>query len=178
MICASPSLWVASHIEDMSRNVWQIWEWDPTEQEGWGSLTPVSSCMSASGCISNATESYTRQAITNTETTRWIRTHTDSHTHTDARRHNSNSPCTLWRFEPKPNTLPVRRAGVRPGERWRLPASSQLTSHQNLATWRRHENSQLNGISKAYVIEIDSVMSPVNQGLASFYQTAELSNCW
>lgn len=54
--------------------------------------------------------------------------------------------------------------------RWWLAASSQLTSHRNLAIRRGHENSQLNGISQAYVIKVDSIMSPVNPGLANVYQ--------
>ena len=94
---------------------------------------PPPSRMSAGGRISSATHVYTRKAITNT--TPCIHT-LQTHTHTEASRNNSISPCTLWRSEPQPNMLPVQRAGVKPGEQALLSDGSQLISHQNLATRR------------------------------------------
>lgn len=102
---------------------------------GWGSK-PLSSRMSAGGRISNVTHTYTRKAITNTD----AYTHTHSLTQRlgciipDLPAHcgdlSLNQTCCLHREQVSDQVSAVC---------WRLAASSQLTSHQNLATRRGDE---------------------------------------
>ena len=93
---------------------------------------PLSSRMSAGGCRSTATHTYTRKAIRNT----------DASTRALTQRHDSSSQHTVetWAEHAACTERVLNQVSA---------ASSQLTSHQNLATRReKHENSQLNGISE------------------------------
>ena len=137
----------------------------------WGGSNPLSSRMSAGGRVSDATRIYTGKAITNAD----AYTHKQTHTHTQ--RLTQRLGGIIPALPAHCGDLSLDRTCCLHGEqvsdqvsavRWRLAASSQLTSHENLV--RGHENFQLNEFSEAYVIKMDSIMSPVSPGSASVCQ--------
>ena len=106
-----------------------------------------------------------------------MRTHTNRHTHTHTQRLTQRLGGIIPALPAHCGDLSLDRTCCLHGEqvsdqvsavRWRLAASSQLTSHENLV--RGHENFQLNEFSEAYVIKMDSIMSPVSPGSASVCQ--------
>lgn len=145
----APPLYHGWHVTSKTheRTHWQIWEWDPTEQEGGKEGRVVcnllSSSMRTGRHVSTATPTCQSQPITNTDTNP-KETHWDTY------------PCWDWEelFQLSLNIMEISsytNASIksRCQSRWRLHTDgwqlgSQLTSHQNLATWTGDINYSVN----------------------------------